>query len=59
MREKDLQIIVSNRPLFKDKNVFLRNGAFVIGADTYKRLIDTKYYNNSVPERDISFIKFL
>jgi len=59
LREKNLKVILSNRPLFKDKNIFLQNGAFVIGADTYKRLIDTKYYNNSISERDISFIKFL
>lgn len=59
MRERNLQIIISNRPLFKDKNVFLENGAFAIGVDTYTRLIDTKYYHSSVTERDISFVKFL
>ena len=59
LREKNLKVILSNRPLFKDKNIFLQDRAFVIGADTYKRLIDTKYYNNSISERDISFIKFL
>lgn len=59
MRASGLDIIISNKPLFKDKNIFLKNGAFAIGADTYKRLIDVKYYNNSIPERDISFIKFI
>ena len=54
-----MNLILSTRPLFKDKNVFLTNGAFCIGVDTYKRLIDTKYYNNSIGERDISFIEFI
>ncbi len=47
------------KQLFKDKNIFLRNGAFAIGIDTYKRIINTKYYNNSTTDRDISFVEFL
>jgi hypothetical protein len=58
-RNLGLNLILSTRPLFKDKNIFLKDGAFSIGADTYKRLIDTKYYNSSITERDISFIEFL
>lgn len=54
-----MNVILSARPLFRDKNIFLKNGAFSIGADTYKRIIDPKYYNNSPTERDISFIEFL
>ena len=54
-----MNLILSTKPLFKNKNIFLTNGAFSIGADTYKRLIDTKYYNSSITERDISFIEFL
>ena len=56
---KGMRLILSSRPLFKDKNIFLKNGAFSIGADTYKRLIDIKYYHNSITERDISFVEFL
>lgn len=54
-----MNIIISARPLFKDKNIFLKNGAFSIGADTYKRLIDLKYYNHSKTDRDISYIEYL
>ena len=53
------RVILSMRPLFRDKNVFLRDGAFALGIDTYKRIIDVKYYNHSCTDRDISFIEFL
>ncbi|CAD8111234.1 unnamed protein product [Paramecium sonneborni] len=52
-------IILSNKAYFKDKNQFLKNGAFAIGIDTYKRLVDLKYYNNSIQERDLSLFSFL
>lgn len=48
MKNFHLNIILSNRAYFKDKNIFLKNGAFAIGVDTYKRLVDLKYYNNSI-----------
>ncbi|CAD8169199.1 unnamed protein product [Paramecium pentaurelia] len=59
MKKYNLNIILSNKAFFKDKNVFLKNGAFAIGIDTYKRLVDVKYYNNSIQERDLSLFLFL
>ena len=59
MKKYNLNIILSNIAFFKDKNVFLKNGAFAIGIDTYKRLVDVKYYNNSIQERDLSLFLFL
>lgn len=59
MKKYNLNIILSNKAFFKDKNAFLKNGAFAIGVDTYKRLVDVKYYNNSIQERDLSLFLFL
>ncbi|CAK86766.1 unnamed protein product (macronuclear) [Paramecium tetraurelia] len=59
MKKQNLNIILSNKAFFKDKNLFLKNGAFAIGVDTYKRVVDVKYYNNSIQERDLSLLLFL
>jgi len=39
--------MISMKPLYCLKNSFLRNGYFILGADTYQRLINVKYYKNS------------
>ncbi|CAD8183367.1 unnamed protein product [Paramecium octaurelia] len=59
MKKQNLNIILSNKAFFKDKNLFLKNGAFAIGVDTYKRVVDVKYYNNSIQDRDLSLLLFL
>jgi hypothetical protein len=42
------------KPFFYSKNEYLKKGFFVVGADTYQRIVDTKYYKNS---RDIMVSK--
>jgi len=40
-------VMITQIPYFSDKNVYLKNGYFILGTDTFKRLIDTKYYEDS------------
>eukprot|EP01016_Furgasonia_blochmanni_P001295 TRINITY_DN1048_c0_g3_i1.p1 TRINITY_DN1048_c0_g3~~TRINITY_DN1048_c0_g3_i1.p1 ORF type:complete len:431 (-),score=30.63 TRINITY_DN1048_c0_g3_i1:26-1318(-) len=40
-------VILSNRGLYRDKVEFLRESFFAVGADTYKRILDTKFYEHS------------
>jgi len=42
-----LNAMITKLPFFGDKNSFLQNGYFVLGADTFKRLLDTRYYSHS------------
>jgi len=46
--------MITHKPFFYAKNDYLKEGFFVVGADTYKRIVNTKYYNNS---RDIMISK--
>ena len=47
INERGFGAMLTNRPFFYAKNEYLKNGYFVVGTDTYKRIIDTKYYSNS------------
>jgi len=47
INERGFGAMLTHRPFFYAKNEYLRNGYFVVGTDTYKRIIDTKYYDNS------------
>lgn len=37
-------VLITNKPLFVQKNKFIKDSFFLIGADTLSRLVDTKYY---------------
>lgn len=45
-KEKKLDLIVTQKPMFFEKAQLIRNSCFAIGYDTFIRLIDKKYYNN-------------
>lgn len=40
--------MITMKALFFQKNELLRNGFFLVGADTLKRIVDKKYYGNSM-----------
>ena len=44
---KGYNAMITKIPYFGDKNSYLTNGYFLLGADTFKRLLDKKYYENS------------
>ncbi len=39
-------LILSKSPLFSEKAKLFPNSKFIVGADTAKRLVEAKYYNN-------------
>ena len=47
-RDKKLDLVITTVGLFFDKAEFIRNSSFVIGYDTYIRVINKKYYNNDI-----------
>ena len=40
-------LIVSRAPLFSQKAEFFPNSSFIVGADTAKRLVEPRFYDNS------------
>ncbi len=52
--EKGFSAMLTKIPFFYSKNEYLRDGYFIVGADTYKRIVNVKYYDNS---RDIMISK--
>ena len=56
--EKKKNAMISMKPFFYTKNAFSQNGYFIMGADTYKRLVNTKYYGNSREQMVISLSDF-
>lgn len=56
--DDQMPLLITNRPYFRDKVTFIdSNSWFCIGADTYKRFFDVKYYES--PEQLIEFTEFL
>ena len=47
INSKGYNAMITKIPYFGDKNFYLTNGYFLLGADTFKRLLDKKYYENS------------
>lgn len=45
---QDRRLALTHAPLFSQKAKLFPESVFVIGYDTYVRLIDPKYYNHSV-----------
>ena len=45
--EKKVPVLLTMKGMFSDKNSFLKNGHFILGADTLVRLLDSKYYGGS------------
>ena len=43
--QKQHPVLLSQAGLFKDKLQFIRDGVFVMGVDTFRRVFDLKYYN--------------
>ena len=51
-------LLITNRPYFRDKVEFIdKNSWFCIGADTYRRFFDAKYYDGV--EQLMDFTQFL
>ena len=48
--QKELNVLFTQRPLFADKIDFLQDCSFVVGGDTIIRILDLKYYHNSVEQ---------
>ncbi|CDW89124.1 uncharacterized protein loc101305073 [Stylonychia lemnae] len=46
----DMNVLVTKEPYFYKKALMIPNSAFVVGYDTYIRLIDIKYYMYSIQE---------
>lgn len=42
----DLNLIISKSSLFLDKLYFIRNSIFIVGGDTFLRVLDKKYYKD-------------
>ena len=57
--EKNRLVLTRNAPLFTQKAKLLPNTVFVVGYDTAVRLVDPKYYDDSVDVmvRDLRMIK--
>jgi nicotinic acid mononucleotide adenylyltransferase len=45
-------LIFTNAPTFVEKCRIFPDVTFIVGADTVSRIADTKYYNNSIDQRD-------
>lgn len=56
---RNLNVMVSNHMLFTQKNEYLHNGVFALGFDTYKRLFDVRYYDNSMEVLILKMGEFL
>lgn len=50
---------MSKAGLFAEKCKFVENASFALGADTFKRILDAKYYNNSEATRIETLSTFL
>jgi hypothetical protein len=48
LQAKGLKILISHNGKFVEKG--LKRGLFVLGADTFVRLKDPKFYNNDLKE---------
>ena len=46
--ERGLDLVVTREPMFLEKAKFLTNCSFILGFDTYIRVIDLKYYDYSI-----------
>lgn len=57
--EEKCNVIISNCPFFSQKREFVENGWFVLGGDTLKRLLDSKYYGGSHEQMIISLNELL
>lgn len=44
---RNMELALTNAPLFIQKAALFPDSVFLIGFDTYIRIIDTKYYNDS------------
>ena len=44
---KYLELVLTKEPLYTKKALLMPNCCFAIGLDTYVRLLDPKYYQNS------------
>jgi nicotinic acid mononucleotide adenylyltransferase/nicotinamide mononucleotide (NMN) deamidase PncC len=58
MNYDNLVIALTRAPLFIQKAQIMPGSVFVIGMDTAIRLIDPKYYNNSLEEMVNALVKF-
>ena len=50
----DFAVVITSEPMFVGKSSLFKGCLFLIGADTFTRLIDTKYYRNKTPPRNIN-----
>ena len=57
-KKNKLNVILPRDPLYVDKAKFVKNCCFPVGHDTYRRLADTKYYENS-PDKVYRWMKHL
>ena len=47
-KHRNLNLIVTQVPMFFEKAKLIRNSCFAIGYDTYVRLLNLKYYKNDI-----------
>lgn len=57
LKEIGVNVLLSGKGRFVDKR--LKHGVFVVGADTYTRLGDLKFYNNSIKELKKAVAQFI
>lgn len=46
----NFKVLLSKKTFFYEKCALAKNSTFILGMDTFARLIDLKYYNNSYEE---------
>lgn len=44
-KDSEFPLIINKAGLFKDKLLYIKNGYFLMGVDTFKRVFDLKYYS--------------
>ncbi|KAL4476284.1 hypothetical protein ABPG74_010017 [Tetrahymena malaccensis] len=51
-------IVISKRSLFTEKCSYTANSTFAVGIDTFKRILDNKYYNDSIEDKIATLATF-